>query len=181
MKNAAVVNFDFTDTEVGHGFKLLGQNFWRRFRRRHVAVIQRLVMQPFPNPAVLKLVVFEMVNVDGVFAVAMRAIIVFVPKIKLVAGLAAAQAIDERLRRTDGVAGGRRIKRIQPGRAVAVGDDETVRVKFAARLLDGERGFAPAARTVRPRRREVLRRGKFSSGSCCAAARPSGCRAGCRR
>src|SRR5450756_1031865 len=97
MKDAAIVYRDLTEAKAGDGLKFVGQPARRRVERRDVAIAERFMMQPFPEPAVLELVVFHLRDVDGVFAAPMFAVIVFIPKKELVAGLVFGRSIDERV------------------------------------------------------------------------------------
>ncbi len=99
VEDAFVADFDFADAEVGDGLGFVpqGEFAWHTASRWNVAVIDRLMTEPFPNPTAFEFVGnTEMINVDGIFAVAMFAIIVIVPEIKLVASVVIEKAINKR-------------------------------------------------------------------------------------
>ena len=80
----AVADFDFEFAEVGDGLEFLEHSRRQGKRRRHFAVTDRLMRQPFPKPAGFERVGVKFADVNGVLALAMGAIVVFRPKIQLV-------------------------------------------------------------------------------------------------
>ena len=110
LKNPAVAQSDFAQVKVGDGFKMIGDVGRRGLQRRDVAIANRLAIEPFPQPAAFEFVGVEAADINGVLAVPGLEIVVFGPEIKLVDGMVGTLAINERLTRAGGVAGGRRIK-----------------------------------------------------------------------
>ena len=80
----AVAVFDFVFAQIGDGFKLAGDSFRQLHRRRHGGVIHRLAFQPLPKPAGFERVGVKLADEDGVLSVAVGAVVVIRPEIKLV-------------------------------------------------------------------------------------------------
>ena len=172
LEDAAIGQLDFTHAEIGDGFKFGGDAVGHRSWRGDFTVADRLAAQPFSDPARLQRIRIEPHHEDGVVAAMMRAIVVFVPEKELVRRRVGINAIDERTGGLGGGPGGRRVKRINPGLAVMVGDDEGVAVKFGAFGFDQQRGFASSrvrnGRVSDLCRRVVCCRRVGQSGRCCA-------------
>lgn len=95
LEGAAIVQLDFTHTEVGHRFKFICNPLWDGAGRWNFAIGHRLMPEPFPNPAGFHFVRLEMQHKQGILSFAMFAVVVFIPVRELVNRLVGIEAIDE--------------------------------------------------------------------------------------